>query len=90
MPEAPDLPLVLTVAGRDCWPAAAAALASLSGQLEEAVSEADLLDALAHGESLAFAGVLTKAQVKAEACAIIGDVLAWGDRQTGGEPCSAG
>jgi hypothetical protein len=71
-----DSPTGLRVDG---WPVAAAALASLSGRLEECETDADLIDAVEHGWCLLNAGVLDEELVAQEAVEVFNAVVRWGD-----------
>jgi hypothetical protein len=64
-------------------PIAMTALAEVSGQFGDAKTEADLLDAAAHGDSLLSAGVVTVAEWIEATKACARDMLAWGDRIEG-------
>jgi hypothetical protein len=60
-------------------PAGMVALAALSGLLDDAETEADLLAAAEHGASLLDGNVLPVARWAAEIERTLGDVLRWGD-----------
>jgi hypothetical protein len=62
-------------------PAIGAALASLSGQLEDARDLPALREAIAHGLSLLSCGVLTEEDVLREADEAVRQVLVLGDRE---------
>jgi hypothetical protein len=70
------------VHGIDPCVAMLTAAASLSGQLADAETLADVRDACAHFASLWAAEIVTAEQWNAEVLEVIGELLAWGDRAT--------
>jgi hypothetical protein len=65
--------------GRDMWPACLAGLASLSGWLEDARTEADLDEAIEHGLALYRMEVLDDETVSDAVNRVIAAVVLWGD-----------
>ncbi len=62
-----------------------AALASLSGFLDDVTDDAALDAAMEHGVALVNTGVLTWADVNAERNRIVGELLKWGDKKHGSD-----
>ena len=62
------------------WSPVAAALADLSGWLEDAADDADLIEAVRHGHSLLNCGIIGMDEVTAAAEAIFGDAQREGVR----------
>jgi hypothetical protein len=71
----------------DAWPELATALASLSGWLDDAKTDAELDEAIGHGRSLLDAGILDEAAVQAECQRLVCVLMAAGER---GHLCSDG
>jgi hypothetical protein len=91
--QRPPLPCQVTVGGEECWPAAAAALASLSGMLDDVSSPAELCEAVEHGCSLLRCGIIRPRDVRQEAGRVIAEVLQWGqhaDNEGQSAPDAAG
>jgi|GEM_PF-4454282 len=65
----------------DAWPAAATAAVALSGCLEDAATDADLDEGLAHFQYLWTDGIVTQEQWDAEMIAVIDAVMEWGEQQ---------
>lgn len=64
----------------DAWPETATAIASLSGQLEDAKNDADLEAAINHGLSLWACGVIQTQEVEKEAESVVRQLIDWGVR----------
>jgi hypothetical protein len=64
----------------DAWPALAAALADLSGWLEDARTDADLDAAVRHGLALLSAGVVSGDRLDEGILSVMRQVIAWGDQ----------
>ena len=84
--NANDVPAIL-VDQREhvLYAAFGAALASLSGALDDVTDDASLDAAMEHGMALVNAGVLTWADVHAERDRIVGEVCKWGDKKHGSD-----
>lgn len=81
--DRPELPVEPEADGADLWPATATACASLSGWLEEAVDEAELLEAVAHGSALVSAEVVPLRAVRRALAEVVEAVVLWGDAACG-------
>ena len=75
------LPADIEVDGTPAWPEAATAAAMLSGQLDDAVTDDDLDDAVRHFISLFEIGVLSQEQWDSAIQEVLCELLAWGNEQ---------
>jgi hypothetical protein len=63
----------------DAWPAAAVAACDLAGCLEDAQTDADLDDGLAHFQTLLSAEIVTGEQWREEIGRVVAALMEWGD-----------
>src|SRR5437867_7157389 len=77
-PDRSLLPAAALLGGVDVWPAFVAALASVSGMLEDSRTDADLDEAVRHGWTLLQAGVVELAAVESKTKAVIAELWRWG------------
>lgn len=82
--DRPEIGLQATIAGLDVWCAAATALASLSGMLQDAVGPSGVYEALEHGVTLLNAEIIDVEALHREIERVLIAVLQWGERVTTG------
>jgi hypothetical protein len=75
------LPWRATIDGEDCWPALATAAVSIAGYLDDATTNAELDEGLAHFQTLCSAGILEEAAILAATRDVMDAVIEWIDGQ---------
>lgn len=83
-------PFFMELDGVDAWPEMAVAAVALSGCLDDARTDEDLDEGLAHFRSLMEIGVFDADALKRETLHVIAAVMEYGRQHCGWEPAPAG